>query len=125
MNRCQDRDVVRSIDRLSINGDQPTWAVPQIPVAQYFAPEGSLQPSPFRTEGGLHVAFCRHAQELQEAEGQSSRFLGKYYPFLPAITGNLHQDVQKAKLKLGKGKQLASNAVDTSFKARCKSQLNL
>ena len=28
---------------------------------------------------------------------------------------------QKAKLKLGKGKQLASNATDTSFKARCKS----
>jgi hypothetical protein len=26
---------------------------------------------------------------------------------------------QKAKLKLGKGKQLASNATDTSFKARC------
>lgn len=27
---------------------------------------------------------------------------------------------QKAKLKLGKGKQTPSNAVDTSFKARCK-----
>jgi hypothetical protein len=28
-------------------------------------------------------------------------------------------DFSKAKLKLGKGKQLASNAIDTSFKARC------
>jgi len=31
-----------------------------------------------------------------------------FYHFLP----------QKAKLKLGKGKQVANNAVDTSFKAR-------
>jgi pre-rRNA-processing protein IPI1 len=31
--------------------------------------------------------------------------------------------VQKAKLKLGKGKTLPSNAVDTSFKARCKTIL--
>jgi hypothetical protein len=28
-------------------------------------------------------------------------------------------DFSKARLKLGKGKQLASNAIDTSFKARC------
>jgi hypothetical protein len=28
-------------------------------------------------------------------------------------------DFAKAKLKLGKGKQLPSNAIDTSFKARC------
>jgi hypothetical protein len=28
-------------------------------------------------------------------------------------------DFAKAKLKLGKGKQLASNAIDTSFKAKC------
>lgn len=27
--------------------------------------------------------------------------------------------VQKAKLKLGKGKAAANNAIDTSFKARC------
>lgn len=27
---------------------------------------------------------------------------------------------QKAKLKLGKGKQIANNATDTSYKARCK-----
>lgn len=27
---------------------------------------------------------------------------------------------QKAKLKLGKGKQVANNATDTSFKARCR-----
>ena len=28
-------------------------------------------------------------------------------------------DFSKAKLKLGKGKQVASNVIDTSFKARC------
>jgi pre-rRNA-processing protein IPI1 len=28
-------------------------------------------------------------------------------------------DFAKAKLKLGKGKQLPSNAIDTSFKAKC------
>jgi pre-rRNA-processing protein IPI1 len=27
--------------------------------------------------------------------------------------------IQKAKLKLGKGKAVANNAIDTSFKARC------
>jgi hypothetical protein len=30
-------------------------------------------------------------------------------------------DFAKAKLKLGKGKQLPNNAIDTSFKARCPS----
>lgn len=33
----------------------------------------------------------------------------------------LKMHVQKKKLKLGKGKQAATNAIDTSFKARCKS----
>lgn len=30
-------------------------------------------------------------------------------------------DFAKAKLKLGKGKQAATNATDTSYKARCES----
>jgi pre-rRNA-processing protein IPI1 len=32
-------------------------------------------------------------------------------------------DFKKVKLKLGKGKKAASNATDTSFKARCESPL--
>lgn len=59
-----------------------------------------------------------HAQEYKKEEGKGSRFLCM---LLPVLAQNIFdKPCQKAKLKLGKGKQASSNAVDTSFKARCK-----
>lgn len=41
------------------------------------------------------------------------------------LTGGHNNDAQKAKLKLGKGKQQPTNAIDTSFKARCEQKLSV
>jgi len=58
------------------------------------------------------------AEKCEEKEGEGGRFFGNDLLSIKSLTSHGHG--QRAKLKLGKGKAAATNAVDTSFKARCK-----
>lgn len=68
----------------------------------------------------------KDAQKREKEEGKDSRFCSM---FLFELSWLLPSPVpcvsQKPKLKLGKGKRPASNAVDTTFKARCKHTVTL
>jgi type IV secretory pathway VirB4 component len=62
------------------------------------------------------ISIRHHAKEFKKEKREGSRLLSEF-----CSSGSFHSlnsTTQKAKLKLGKGKQLPSNVVDTSFKAR-------
>ena len=59
---------------------------------------------------------CQKRRRKRKKKRQTSLY-NKFYNTLIRLTTLVYP--QKAKLKLGKGKKLPANQIDTSFKARC------
>jgi len=64
-----------------------------------------------------------HAKKHEKEKRESCGFFCKEFPSSFCLRHHLTTGSagQKAKLKLGKGKKQPTNAVDTTFKARCPS----
>ena len=64
-----------------------------------------------------------HAKKYEKEERESRRLHGNNVSCDDSPGGATHSQTseQKVKLKLGKGKKQPTNAVDTTFKARCTS----
>lgn len=64
-------------------------------------------------------------KSTKKKKDKAADFSVKLHFFLVLVLVTSQCPLQKAKLKLGKGKKLANNAIDTSYKARCESLLFL
>lgn len=77
--------------------------------------------SPGRASECPYLLNCHncHGEGYAQEEGKGCRLFREYIShILSRIFRLTYRTIQKSKLKLGKGKQLPTNAVDTSFKAR-------